>query len=714
LYSVAVTVTDKAGNSVETSAIASKQATVKVEKDVTAPAAPIVAILDTHSTKVADKFKYTSMGSYDPVKDAFVQVFTEVNAANYSQKKRLPIDGDNYKKYEVFNTFYVDENADGIEDNGVDNGVVPYKDSRKDTKLVIFAKTQKLEYGSQVGTDRDPSLAKVYLDYAFDPNQDGDPSDITTWTTVFNNTADTTVADNIPMLLAQDLRWVPVWNADATAINSQNYYFVMGDNSSIAGFADIANEQVVDTATWADGMYIFRTKAVDTTGNVGPYGYAKFLVHNKDTIVPARSTIISLNGTDDTTKWVPLEWKWHKVIVRTYRNQVGSWWMGATGKLTNATPVLDATLNDYSLAEYGKIDVRNRFFSDINKVYVEAYDNESKTWVNITKDSYATGGGVASSGDDSFAGLDNNRSRFYTDWTVWVDSTLVGDGNTKMRPLSVDNASVGEVSSVAGTLVGATGLIEAVDTAKEKAIMVDNPKATVVLPASGTVVERGITELTIQAVPTELAGWDTASNGDDVGQMTFLVRRKAAPNGGINGPYILLDAKDNDLDGKFGEDPVAGKNYDKDGASGEDGVDPVDTNAPYMVHWKIPDWLVIDDPQTEKVIEQTADYWVIAVAGDANTGPLDSKNLANIPVNQIHWDNPSHIYRRTNRFALITVVDNHPPKTRVLQVGSYKVPSEVKMIVGKTVTVFAGDTEVDWVPPDIPGTGLQQVCTNYQ
>jgi hypothetical protein len=701
LYSVAVTVTDKAGNSVETSAIASKQATVKVEKDVTAPAAPIVAILDTHSTKVADKFKYTSMGSYDPVKDAFVQVFTEVNAANYSQKKRLPIDGDNYKKYEVFNTFYVDENADGIEDNGVDNGVVPYKDSRKDTKLVIFAKTQKLEYGSQVGTDRDPSLAKVYLDYAFDPNQDGDPSDITTWTTVFNNTADTTVADNIPMLLAQDLRWVPVWNADATAINSQNYYFVMGDNSSIAGFADIANEQVVDTATWADGMYIFRTKAVDTTGNVGPYGYAKFLVHNKDTIVPARSTIISLNGTDDTTKWVPLEWKWHKVIVRTYRNQVGSWWMGATGKLTNATPVLDATLNDYSLAEYGKIDVRNRFFSDINKVYVEAYDNESKTWVNITKDSYATGGGVASSGDDSFAGLDNNRSRFYTDWTVWVDSTLVGDGNTKMRPLSVDNASVGEVSSVAGTLVGATGLIEAVDTAKEKAIMVDNPRATVVLPASGTVVERGITELTIQAVPTELAGWDTASNGDDVGQMTFLVRRKAAPNGGINGPYILLDAKDNDLDGKFGEDPVAGKNYDKDGASGEDGVDPVDTNAPYMVHWKIPDWLVIDDPQTEKVIEQTADYWVIAVAGDANTGPLDSKNLANIPVNQIHWDNPSHIYRRTNRFALITVVDNHPPKTRVLQVGSYKVPSEVKMIVGKTVTVFAGDTEVDWVPPDI-------------
>jgi len=706
LYIVAVTVTDKAGNSTVTKTVVLKQAQVKVEKDVTVPDAPIVTLLDTHGNS-GDIFKYPSMASYEPGQ-GLVQVFNELNAANYSQKKRLIIEGDNYKKYEVFNTFYVDENADGVEDNGTDNVGANKIDSRKDTKLVVFTNIKKLEYGSQVGTNRDPSLdgsAKVYVEYAYDPNQDGDPSDITAWTKVFNNTADETVTDNFPLIASTDIRWVPIRDADGNII-AYNYYFVMGDNSAIAGFADNTNERVIDTAGWADGLYIFRTKSVDNSGNTSPYGYGKFLVHNKDIIAPARTTIFSLNGTDDTTRWVPLEWKWHKVIVRTYRNAVGPWWMGATGRLTdptmNPSPIILNPPANYPRADYGAVDARNRFFNDINNVYVEVFDNESQTWVNITKDAKATGGGVASSGDDSFAGLNDDRSRFFTEWTVWIDSTAAGDGNTKMRPRAVDNASVAAVAP--------TGIVEAVDPAKEKAIMIDNPRAQVVLPASGTVVERGVTDLTVQAVPVELAGWDVANNGHDVGQMVFLVKRKAASNGGINGPWILLDAKDNDLDGRFGEDPVVGKDYDKDGKTGEDGVDPSDTNEPYMVHWKIPDWLVIDDPQTEKVVEQTADYWVVGVAGDSNTGPLDSKAIGNDPdgaagpipaisANQIHYDNPDHIIAHTNRAALVTIVDNHPPRTRILQVGAYKVPSETKMVVGKTVTLFAGDTEVDWVPP---------------
>jgi hypothetical protein len=130
------------------------------------------------------------------------------------------------------------------------------------------------------------------------------------------------------------------------------------------------------------------------------------------------------------------------------------------------------------------------------------------------------------------------------------------------------------------------------------------------------------------------------------------------------------------------------------------------------VYWTLPDWLVIDDPKTETVIEQTAEYWVVAVAGDANTGPLDGNGQrywnGSAWVNEkpsdgiVHWDNPYHIvctYDCDPRAALITVVDEHPPRTRILQVDSYAVPSEVKIVVGKTVTVQAGDTEVDWIPP---------------
>ena len=80
----------------------------------------------------------------------------------------------------------------------------------------------------------------------------------------------------------------------------------------------------------------------------------------------------------------------------------------------------------------------------------------------------------------------------------------------------------------------------------------------------------------------------------------------------------------------------------------------------------------------------------------------------------IHWDNPYEIIcpadAAVSRASVVTIYDHHPPKTRILQVDRYSVPSETKMIVGKTVTVYAGDTEVDWIKPD---TFLTPVWDGY-
>ena len=86
--------------------------------------------------------------------------------------------------------------------------------------------------------------------------------------------------------------------------------------------------------------------------------------------------------------------------------------------------------------------------------------------------------------------------------------------------------------------------------------------------------------MTVQAIPVSpnVTNPDPARNGHDVGQVAFLVRRKAAPNGGVDGPWILVDALDDDLDGLFGEDPETSADRDKDGSFGEDDVDPSDTN----------------------------------------------------------------------------------------------------------------------------------------
>jgi len=669
IYKVAVIVTDKAGNQVITKEMAlPKYARVQVERDVTPPRPPVLGLVDTFAGYAGPQIPqlipgtpYTSALSY-----ATVPVLSEYNAALYT-KKRLPVDGTNYLKYEVFNTH---DNAN------VEDTYDGHKDEL-DSTLALFIQTDKIEYGCQPGID--PGLNLMQVQWAFDPNGDGDPSDITTWNVMIDNTPPAPDPVDLDLNIAEDAKRIPIKDADGV-ITGYNYYFVMGDDVG-------AKESIINTARSADGIYIVRSKAADRTGNWSDWGYGKFKVHNADKIAPANTSIITLNGTDNMGLWVPLEWKFHKVMVRTFRNLDGVanlWYYGATPNgawpYDPAQVYPDATTISRS---------HLRFFNDIKYVKIEAFDNESNTWVEIGRDTIP----------ERFVdwSTDDVKTKFYAEWDVMIDSTLVGDGDTKMRAIAVDNYDPANV--------------EAPVEAKYKPIMVDNPRAQVVLPGPGEVVERGESTLAIQGVPVELAGWDKARNGADVGQMTFMVRRKAAPqilnaSGaaitgliGIDGPWILLDAMDNDLDGKFGEDPDPTQDYDKDGVMGEDGITPSDTNEPYMVFWDVPDWLVIDDPETETVVEDTAQYWVVAVAGDADTGPLDKKNIANIPWGSIHWDNPEHIIRRTNRAVLITVVDMHPPKTRILQVDRYKVPSEVEMKVGKTVTVFAGDTEVDWIPP---------------
>jgi hypothetical protein len=244
------------------------------------------------------------------------------------------------------------------------------------------------------------------------------------------------------------------------------------------------------------------------------------------------------------------------------------------------------------------------------------------------------------------------------------------------------------------------GNVEDREALDEHPAMVDNPRGRVEAPVALELVHRG---QIVEIKGTWVDGSpDPAGNGHDVGQMAFMVKRKAEA-GGIDGPWILIDAKDSDLDGEFGEPG--------------DPVDPSDTNMPYSVFWTVPDWLTIDDPETEHIREEEAKYWVVAVAGDGNTGPLNKADgqayvelvesnevwTVETPGHEfIHWDNPYRIIKNdscTGQAHLIRVVDWQPPRTRVLQVGEYVVPSEQKMWVGKTVTVLAGDTEVDWKPP---------------
>ncbi len=742
-YTIAIKATDKAGNT-HGAPLTDKTAQVKVEKDVTPPAPPEVLFVVTHAAQATNN-------------NSLPQILDEYNAPVYSIRKMLPIgadtDRDNYRadKYEVFDLY-----------NDWAKGSQVYIDpDQYDTSIEIWIKTSELEFGVQPAPatwlqyenyisnnsaapgglgdsdgpsyikvpygnlGRDPGISRVYAEIAYDPNQDGDPSDITGWIPMDNNQtvagrggsaaegyrmdprnivnndwADGYLQKQEPLTISDVVR-VPLYaGAGTDQLKGYAYYWVFGDelNPGTNGYETVwnteasvdDNNETLDPSIGKDGIYFIRTWAEDTSGNGSPrydaarrrFGYAMIRVHNQDTIPPANTYISHLNGDDDKSKWVPLEWKWHKVNVRTRRNQVGPWFFGAADDTLNAT-------------------TNNKFFGDIDYVVVEALDNESGTWVNVTKDSKSR----TRTGKANY--YEGDRMSFYTDWQVLIDSTLVGDGNTKMRAYAVDNG---------GRFVSGTGEVhnqhvdpdrrnlENKDAVPTVDIKVDNPRAQVVIPATGAKVERGKDTLTIQAVPVELAGWDTAKNGHDVGRMLFMVRRKAAPNGGVNGPWILVDAKDNDLDGKFGEDPVAGVDYDKDGLFGEDPIDPVDTNEPYMVHWTVPNWLVIDDPNTEKVIEETAQYWVVAVAGDSNTGPLDASMVpatTNELLSAIHWDNPYHIISRTQRASLITVVDEHPPRTRVLQVGKYAVPSETKIVVGKTVTIFAGDTEVDWIAPGV-------------
>jgi len=712
-YVIRVEVGDKASNTINPNP-STQSASVLVEKDVTPPEPPQVLFVMTHARAIT--------GETDPAG----YILNEYNAADYTKRKMLPI-GLDPLKYKVFDLYNDPTKNEAIYINSAD---------QLDNALEVWVRTPDLEFGPQLGKStlrqyenlntgaldkdpefisvenkalgRDPGINRVYVDFARDPNQDGDPSDITGWIPLDasqqqagrgNQFADPRNHDdgtdgNVYLkqqpLTVADVARIKLRNGDNNDTPGYAYYWVMGAKAKQAVWnteasVDDAND-TLDPNLAADGIYYIRTWAEDKSGNGNPndarrkYRYTKIIIQNQDTNPPANTTIVKLNERDQAN-WAPLEWKMHYVRVRTWRNLVGPWYMGgyAGEAASAATKLLKPVIN-------------NKFFGDIDYIVVEALDPESNTWVEI--------GSISTPTSDGANFFNDGKMDYYTEWLVPIDPTLVGDGTTPMRAFAVDNGGIllngnGELKSQHDNRGRRN--VENREAVPKYNIMVDNPRAQVVLPAPGTVIERGVTTVAIQAVPVELAGWDTAKNGTDVGQVVFLVKRKAAPNGGVEGPYILLDAKDNDLDGRFGEDPVAGKDYDKDGKQGEDGVDPSDTNEPYSVYWKVPDWLVIDDPQTEKVIEQSAQYWIIAVAGDSNTGPIDVNGQPTAA--QIHWDNPSHIYKRTNRASLVTVVDNHPPRTRVLQVGPYKVPSETKMVVGKTVTVFAGDTEVDWVPP---------------
>jgi hypothetical protein len=107
-------------------------------------------------------------------------------------------------------------------------------------------------------------------------------------------------------------------------------------------------------------------QAKDASGNLSPYGYTIVKVHNQDDIPPANTVVTKINGEDAPEKWPPLEWKWHKVIVRTYRNVVGHWSFGGG---PNCDPL---EITDEHVIE----DRNSKFFNDIDFVVVEMWDNE--------------------------------------------------------------------------------------------------------------------------------------------------------------------------------------------------------------------------------------------------------------------------------------------------------------------------------------------------
>jgi len=782
-YNVHVIVTDKAGNTTDTQYDETLQAKLIVEKDCKIPDAPQIVFAVTHAGAI------TSLT--DPA-----QILDDTNACNYGIRKLLPIgadtnlDSSRADKYEVFDLY----------NKWPASRTLYIHDDQYDTSLEIWVRTPDLEYGlNDIGTvdtrqyenhnsgtalpanttntgpsylkvakgalKRDPGLVKVYVEAGYDPNQDGDYSDVV-WKPLDANTAAAnrdprtaiTTADPFDAMPLSEVVQVKLYGSDAK-VKGFAYYWVMGDtignnvvwNTEATVVTTVVADKgkVLDPIWGKDGIHFIRARAVDASGNVGEYGYQKILVHNQDDIKPAGTFITHINS-ELIADAAALEWKWHEVVVETRRNTVGFWSFG-DGMIGNTY---------------------NKFFCDINNIVVEIFDADCGVWTNVTQ--Y----------------LKSTTHVDYNTWKAYIDSTLVADGNPQIRAYAVDNGGrfTVPVSNVYVPYpVGDSNVYlqrnypntEDVDSdlavANRKNVRIDNPHAKVVEPGVQATVERGDV-LTIRAM--EVAnGPDEARNGHDVGQVVFLARRKAAPNGGTDGPWIVLDALDTDLDGEFGDDPV----------------EPSDTNQPYMVHWRIPDWLLIDDPKTEQTLEETAEYYIVAVAGDANTGPLDKhapdprsdrvdndgdwtldydREPEGVPGHgepsyayeayvlideedmveggvyfevvvgeeesifyeavgdvtpemnldeadefgaQIHWDNPWHIVKCTSQYQLVTVQDTKPPRTRVLQVGQYFVPSETKIKVGKTVTVFAGDTEVDWVAPGTfvslegsgaPGDGL--------
>jgi hypothetical protein len=812
-YTIAAKVGDEAGNSLH-SKDTGAFAYVKVEKDVTVPVAPEVLFVVTQAGRV------TGDNSLPAILDEFNASDARIdNAGNYiyGKRKLLPIstydpdtgvvtptatnkDSDGADRYEVFDLF-----------NDWNKNDKEYIDpDQADTCIEIWVRTPELEFGTQPGVNerrqyesyafdntsapgraagendkgpdyikvnhgalgRDPGIRRIYIEFARDPNQDGDPSDITDWIPMDNNQSE--AGDNSGAgtkymdprkktggwhdnkylkaqepLLPDDVVRVPVYSDSKTdKLEGYVYYWVMGDDPA----ADVAGETVwnteaskdnkteeLDAALARDGIYFIRTWAEDTSGNGNPdkgnatnlnYGYSIIRVHNNDDIAPGDTYISKIDNEDTSTKLGPVEWKWHMIEVGVRRSLSGSYWY--FGGTTNTLADADATAGDVDGPDNDPYTTYTKFFGDIDYVVVQAYDNESGTWVNVTKTGkWGDGPGEAPTRTDG-GFVDSNKAKYVKFWNVPIDSTLVGDGSSDLHVYAVDNS---------GYLVNGYQKVHEQYTKKDEArrnvevptsvagtIMVDNPRAEAVILGGLDAFERGIDTLTVKADPISVE--DFARNGHDVGRMVFLMRRMKA-DGGVDGPWILLDAMDNDLDGQFGEDPPVdldgdgnpdtNVDYDGDGAPSEDGVDPVDSNAPYMVHLKVPEWLVIDDPKTNAV-ETTADYWVVAVAGDANTGPLGNIGIGDTdfmgqqyladPANLyswteetmangfVHWDNPEHIIRRTARAAEVTIYDNHPPRTRILQVGPQAVPSETDIVVGRTVTVMAGDTEVDWIPPN--------------
>ena len=764
-YIITAKATDNASNSKHPTGAEDPRARVKVEKDVTAPVPPEVLFVVTHAGQITGRDGGLGSANEDNVVPGDLPlILDEWNAPDYTIRKMLPIkadtnlDSDRADKYQVFDLYNNTQKYYGDPKSYIEP-------DQYDTSVEIWVRTPEIEYGVDPGTKllrqyedpeiavakggkglgnakgpeylkvnygslgHDPGIDRVWVEIGY-AGQGTDPADVATWVKMDNTHLDKLdpefekdVDDHYltrgNVGTGNDVRKVILRLDDPDyvdrSVEGHAYYWVMGDD----GVEDLWNSEAsVENKREAlrptlgkDGNYFIRAKARDNSDNHGEWGYTLIRVHNQDDIPPGNTFIYALNGDDASVKWNVLEWKWHQVTVRTRRNQVGPWLFGGMGLGDGPGPDKDfVDINDSkNNGDRDDAFIYNKFFGDIDYVIVEAWDPICGKWVNVTKDSKLL---VPSQNVDY---NHETKMNFYTRWEVSIDSSLVGDGDSKLRAYAVDNggrfnAPYPDGSSDVHKQKEDTAKrnFEPGDSVPTRDILVDNPRAQVLMPVSGALLQRGST-VTVQAIPVSpnVTNPDPARNGHDVGQVAFLVRRKAAPNGGVDGPWILVDALDDDLDGLFGEDPETSADRDKDGSFGEDDVDPSDTNEPYMVHWTIPDWLVIDDPKTETVIEETAEYWIIAVAGDASTGPLDQGMPANsIPYpkdNWIHWDSPYHVidsYDCLPRAALVTVVDDYPPQTRVLQVASYAVPSETKIVVGKTVTVYAGDTEVDWIPPN--------------